>query len=138
MGVGISSSRLTRTTVGLATVLLPHGAVRDRYRRELAAELESLPSAKRWRAALGMAVSAYALRRAVLRTSLASAPGVAKTKPVPLRCRLHISHEWHNETTEDGQRYRRCLRCGLDDDGILSGRFPDHNEMVLSFWGNRT
>jgi hypothetical protein len=33
-----------------------------------------------------------------------------------LLCKLHISHEWHLEHTEDGRLYRRCLRCGKDDD----------------------
>lgn len=32
-----------------------------------------------------------------------------------LMCKLNISHKWHLEHTEDGNLYRRCLRCGKDD-----------------------
>jgi hypothetical protein len=34
----------------------------------------------------------------------------------PLWCRLHLHHNWHTVQTEDGERYRRCLDCGADDD----------------------
>ena len=30
-------------------------------------------------------------------------------------CRLNLRHAWRVESTEDGQRFRRCLRCGKDD-----------------------
>jgi len=30
-------------------------------------------------------------------------------------CRLNLHHAWRVESTEDGQRFRRCLRCGKDD-----------------------
>jgi hypothetical protein len=33
-----------------------------------------------------------------------------------LLCKLNIRHEWHDEHTEDGSRYRRCRLCGKDDD----------------------
>ncbi|MDP9695977.1 UNVERIFIED_ORG: hypothetical protein J2X79_003555 [Arthrobacter globiformis] len=33
-----------------------------------------------------------------------------------LLCKLNIRHEWHVEHTEDGSLYKRCLRCGKDDD----------------------
>lgn len=29
-----------------------------------------------------------------------------------LLCKLNLSHDWHIESTEDGERYRRCRRCG--------------------------
>lgn len=31
-------------------------------------------------------------------------------------CKLNIRHEWHIEHAEDGSLYKRCLRCGKDDD----------------------
>jgi hypothetical protein len=34
----------------------------------------------------------------------------------PLLCRLALHHAWHYENTEDGGRYRRCLKCGKYDD----------------------
>jgi hypothetical protein len=33
-----------------------------------------------------------------------------------LMCKLNIRHEWHIEHAEDGSLYKRCLRCGKDDD----------------------
>ena len=33
-----------------------------------------------------------------------------------LWCKLNISHKWHVEHAEDGSLYKRCLRCGKDDD----------------------
>jgi hypothetical protein len=33
-----------------------------------------------------------------------------------LMCKLNIRHEWHVEHTEDGSLYKRCIRCGRDDD----------------------
>lgn len=33
-----------------------------------------------------------------------------------LMCKLNIRHEWHTEHAEDGSLYKRCLRCGKDDD----------------------
>jgi hypothetical protein len=32
-----------------------------------------------------------------------------------LLCRLNLHHVWHTETTEDGSRFRRCVRCGRDE-----------------------
>jgi hypothetical protein len=33
----------------------------------------------------------------------------------PWTCRLGF-HQWRPETSEDGQRYLHCARCGRDDD----------------------
>ena len=33
-----------------------------------------------------------------------------------LLCKVNISHKWHVEHSEDGRVYKRCLRCGKDDD----------------------
>lgn len=33
-----------------------------------------------------------------------------------LLCRLNLRHQWHLEHTDDGGVYKRCLRCGKDDD----------------------
>ncbi|WP_167552360.1 hypothetical protein [Leifsonia xyli] len=37
----------------------------------------------------------------------------------PLLCRLN-RHRWHTETTPDGGRYQRCIRCGKDKDEDLN------------------
>ena len=33
-----------------------------------------------------------------------------------LLCKLNIRHDWHTEHAEDGALYKRCKRCGKDDD----------------------
>ncbi|MFJ5859901.1 hypothetical protein ACIQCM_00600 [Pseudarthrobacter sp. NPDC092439] len=33
-----------------------------------------------------------------------------------LLCKLNIRHEWHLEHADDGVVYKRCRRCGKDDD----------------------
>lgn len=37
----------------------------------------------------------------------------------PLLCRLR-RHRWQTETTPDGDRYQRCVRCGKDRDEDLN------------------
>ena len=39
-----------------------------------------------------------------------------RTKVCPLWCRLRLHHQWHPAITEDGEHYRRCRACGMDDD----------------------
>ena len=31
-------------------------------------------------------------------------------------CKLNLQHEWHIEHADDGALYKRCKRCGKDDD----------------------
>lgn len=38
-----------------------------------------------------------------------------------LLCRLNFRHEWHREFTEDGNRYKRCARCGKDHPHVGKG-----------------
>lgn len=38
-----------------------------------------------------------------------------------LLCKLNIRHDWHVEHAEDGSVYKRCRRCGKDDDEHTSG-----------------
>ena len=35
----------------------------------------------------------------------------------PLLCRLHLHHHWKWQYNPEGQRYRRCTRCGRDHMG---------------------
>ena len=110
-------ARWASLAVRVATHWLPVGEVRLRYRRELLAELWGLRLRDQARQVLGLLLLAPALTRAV------RAP-LARPAHTPLRCRLHLGHRWHPMTTEDGSRYRRCLRCGEDDDGTR-GPQPD-------------
>ncbi|WP_407709953.1 hypothetical protein ACJJV6_03355 [Arthrobacter nitrophenolicus] len=39
-------------------------------------------------------------------------------------CKFNIHHQWHGEHTDDGDLYKRCLRCGKDaygGDGASDG-----------------
>jgi hypothetical protein len=36
-----------------------------------------------------------------------------------LWCRCHLHHDWHVESTEDGNRFKRCRACGIDNDGTM-------------------
>jgi hypothetical protein len=47
-----------------------------------------------------------------------------------LLCKLNIRHEWHLEHAEDGAVYRRCRRCGKDDDQHGEGRKGDFSGWV--------
>ena len=42
----------------------------------------------------------------------------------PLLCRLNMHHVWHTESTEDGGRYRKCVKCGKEDSGVPRGPAP--------------
>ena len=42
---------------------------------------------------------------------------LAEMNRQPITCRMNLHHVWHREHTEDGGRYRRCVRCGKDDPG---------------------
>lgn len=42
-----------------------------------------------------------------------------------LLCKLNIRHDWHVEHAEDGTMYRRCRRCGKDDDERSKGHGGD-------------
>ena len=33
-----------------------------------------------------------------------------------LLCRLNLRHDWHVESTDDGERFKQCRRCGKYDD----------------------
>jgi hypothetical protein len=96
--------------VAASIVVLPSWS-RDRYRAEVDAELVELPWHRRWSHALGFAATIWGLRLAVLRGA-AEARGFAAP---PLRCLWGVRHRWEFAWTDDGQRFRQCRRCGIDD-----------------------
>jgi hypothetical protein len=93
-----------------ATWLLPPGPVRARYRAELIAELYGEPARTQAALAAGALVHAPQLHRALLEA------GELEFPHSTLWCRLHLHHRWHVAIAEDGERFRRCLSCGMDDD----------------------
>jgi hypothetical protein len=111
---------LARHLVALSLCLLPNGSTRHRYRQELLAELYGLSAREASTCALGIAVNAPALRRAVLTDADATPEGTMHTHR-PLACRLNIHHRYRIQQTKDGSRYLHCPRCGKD---YFSNTYP--------------
>lgn len=123
--------------VGIATLVLPRGEVRQRYRDELRAELYDLPTRRQYAFAFGALTRAWRLRQAILSAEpglagISGISGAGVTGPKPLLCALHLHHAWRIETTEDGHHYRHCRRCGKDDDGLGRTMLVSGNMMTRS------
>jgi hypothetical protein len=99
--------------VSLSVHVLPPGTTRQRYQQELLAELYGLPARQATACALGMAVNAPALRRAVGKHPEGTLEVTMHTHR-PLVCRLNLHHHYRIQHTEDGGRYLHCPRCGKD------------------------
>jgi len=101
-----------RCAVAGATVALPRGPRRDRYRQEFLAELHFIDSSAQLRFSVGILSRAWALRRALTQEGTMITDALPRT---PVLCRLNVHHQYRLTSTEDGTRYRRCRRCGKDD-----------------------
>jgi|SoimicmetaTmtHMC_FD_contig_61_251667_length_810_multi_2_in_0_out_0_2 hypothetical protein len=104
------------SAVDAATLLLPPGPVRRRYRAELVSELWGMTSGQQLGHALSTLAAAPALHRALVEA------GELEVPHSPLWCRARLHHQWHPAVTDDGERYRRCRACGMDDDGTSRRR----------------
>ena len=101
------------TTTRTALRLIPPGGGRDRWQRELVAELYGLSRSEQARHTLGVVSRAIALRRAVTAQGPAIEEDVVKK---PIRCRLGW-HSWIPRYSEDGtSRYVGCRRCSKETD----------------------
>jgi hypothetical protein len=116
----MSTTRPSRTAVRLVRIAaraLPADGRRERYRDEFVAELYGLSTARQLRHAVGVVVLARSLRSALLSAPSPSLLEVA-VAPVkaarPLLCRLNLRHKWRIDSSEDGGRFRHCVRCGKD------------------------
>ena len=113
--------------VKLAVLALPRGAVRDRYRRELVADLGAVQPEERARFALRVLGGALTLRRATAHLRPTPVLEDVMTRPrKPFLCRTNLHHRWEWAETGDGVPYVRCARChkerggGLDDGRAVS------------------
>lgn len=116
--------------VELAARVLPPGQ-RQRYARELVAELHGMTRGQQRRHALGVLTHAWALRTALVTTNQEEGATTTTTRR-PLRCRIGL-HDWdERENPETKERYEVCLRCdayrdrpqaapGTSGGGIFSG-----------------
>jgi hypothetical protein len=100
--------------VRLSTRMLPAGEVRQRYRWELFAELSALDRSHQLGYASGVISTAWQLRRE-LTQELDPMNDITTIPAVPVLCRLNLRHHFRWQSTDDGQRYRRCVTCGKDD-----------------------
>jgi hypothetical protein len=103
------------SAVNTATLLLPPGSIRRRYRHELVSELWGMSRRRQLTHALSVLASAPSLHRALVEAGELDVPHS------PAWCRLHLHHRWHTERTPEGTTFRRCRACGMDDDGLVHG-----------------
>lgn len=119
--MGDSASWLSRGVIAVAMRLLPRGAVRDRYQRELSADLTVLSQGQRVPFALRTLASAPALRRATKVASISAGRDVMTRPHKRFLCRTGLHHRWELASTGDGEEFVRCQHClkergsGLDD-----------------------
>ncbi len=99
-----------RHLLSLAVWVLP-AAQRTRYRQELLAELYGLSRQQQYASAWSVVTHVLALRSAV--SDLSEGKDTTMRNKTPLMCRVH-HHAWHSLSTEDGERFQRCARCGRD------------------------
>jgi hypothetical protein len=110
--------RLARLLVTTAVRMLP-AAHRDRYRQELRSELGELPRAEQRGYAVRVLLRSVALRGALRAPGAVDVAGevVLAAPNRPLTCRMHLYHRWKTFTTDDGERYVGCSRCGTVKEG---------------------
>ena len=89
---------------------------RHRYALEFISELYGMPRSQQIRHSVHVLSQAWALRAALAETG--AAPTHEKTMTVkttnrPFRCLLS-HHLWRWASTEDGDRFEHCVRCGRD------------------------
>ena len=100
--------------VELAACVLPTEQ-RHRYALEFIAELYGMPRSQQIRHSVYVLSQAWAPRAALADAS----PAPTQEKPMtvktsrPIRCLLSL-HRWVWASTEDGDRFERCVRCGQD------------------------
>ena len=113
-----------RVLVGAATVTLPAGPARERYRLEHLGELSALPAGDQVHYAVGALATSWALRRALFQEGDMTTTPTRSGKP--LLCRLNLHHRYRKEYNPAGEVYRRCSRCGKDDPGDPPRGTPRH------------
>ena len=119
--------RLAQAGVGLAVRALPDWRDQLRYRDEFLAELHDLAPAAQLRYTAGVLSQTLALRAALgaSPTRAEEAAMTTTTRPFYWRCRILHLHHWVLRSTEDGNRYNACSRCGRDRGDSSPGGGPN-------------
>lgn len=111
----------TRLGIGLAVRALPTPADRERYFREVVAELYGLPPASQLRHVAGFLSQAVALRAALGASPSRGIQEVgmrpATTAGQRFRCRYLHWHYWRQFSADDGARYTACAVCRKEHQG---------------------
>lgn len=94
-----------------ATLALPRGVSRDRYRREFAAELYGRPRARQLAYVLGVSVHMWPLRTVLVHGS--------DSLHLPFLCRAGLHHRWNKDVNDQGLPFHTCSRCGREREGPL-------------------
>lgn len=95
-----------------ATLVLPRGVSRDRYRREFAAELYGRPRLRQVADALGICRHMWSLRWVLVH-------GTAVCR-LPLLCRTSVHHHWERHANNEGVPFHTCSRCGQERESPLA------------------
>ena len=107
--------RVGRAATGMlwtATLLLPRGVSRNRYRREFAAELYGRPGLRQSTYALSVCRHMWSLRRVLVH-------GTAICR-LPLLCRTSLHHHWQRHASDEGMPFHTCSRCGHERESPLA------------------
>lgn len=94
-----------------ATLLLPRGVSRNRYRQQFAAELYGQPRARQLAYALGVCGHMWSLR-----TVLVHGTDISR---LPFLCRTNLHHHWEKHVNDKRLPFQTCSRCGREREGPL-------------------
>ncbi len=129
---------IATAAVDLAVRMLPDLDDRLRYRGEFTADLAVLGRAGQLRYAAGVLSQTFALR-AALGTFPNRAEEAAMTAPTTrrasVRCRVLRRHRWVARSTDDGERYTACARCGRIRDELFPRRSGEGSGDTAKFLG---
>ncbi len=110
-----ANSRIAAILIDQAVRLVPV-AQRARYWHEFRGELRGLSPRRQRQYAAGVLGQAPRLRGAIGRHRPAEPPlTVTGLRYRPVSCRLNLRHHWMVLTNDDGEHYRRCMLCGVDN-----------------------
>ena len=100
--------------VELAARVLPTEQ-RHRYALEFIAELYGMPRSQQIQHSIHVLAQAWALRTALANAGPAPTQEITMTVKTsrPFRCLLRL-HQWRWTSTEDGDRFEHCVRCGRE------------------------
>jgi hypothetical protein len=119
-----------RALIAASVSVLPSSA-RERYEEEFIADLYGMSRTEQagysGRVLTRCGSLRSAVRSATNQNSRLEGVDMTPSRRRPLRCRLNLHHDWHEETTEDGTRFQQCRRCGKDKTEVDPGNFGGKN-----------